>query len=793
MSMLRRIAALVGVIGSSGLILVVMFGAAGSQGDSSPADGLALDSSSGSSGVALYAGHIRGQPVVNIRSQAVFGPDSCTAAGDPVSPRSGDPADGDQDHTYHYRIAIPPSYAHEHDVLRVELFDPDSINQVTNTHTVWHSKRWAQAGYSVTEVLSCAGPDQQDACAIPTCELEGQCPAFTSTLSLDLSNPFWFVRVDENRGTGTPGQCGRPPTYTAAYNTQTQFELFHYAEAGNGDSERVDLASYTGQTGDGLRDDGDHRTDLLWVSPGGQMGRDQAVSVPADCGSLTGGDYDPLYCPGGSPAGPGRGFEIDLREHLTGTVVDEDGYRYLHLDVTSLSGASENGYEIWAGPPVYTETLSSDVNFRNLQMVDNHPETYASQGVKVYGLDRVPQNGVYSGTVDMPLAYIGPEYIGQVVTVTLFDPDQGTRPPILFHFDMLDTVHFSAEFGDNVDPLGRCFDEGDSYTDECDDRWVSPAYTFTVPTFEEGVVFYGDRLMARYHSGEGDNVAWRVELPDIPQPDPTAGCSAFPIAIYEDNFSLFPSDVTVAPPFQSFPNVDQFEYPDPAPVYSAGDTDTFYRNVPGVHREQAMEENIYWLVDLNVSPLSFNSFAWLSWEEEPDSNALGESLTYPGNSHLYVNPFDPLDHELNVGDYVQNAPGNMNANSIADAIEENIDRRSPLRLLVFDELLDLGNWYYRISGFEIYRIVGYQFTGNNKWLVVEFLQSDDSCGQPAPPTPTPTPTLTPSPTATLTPTNTPTPTHSPTATPTSTPTPTATSTPVPFYTLFWPRISSGGS
>ncbi len=121
----------------------------------------------------------------------------------------------------------------------------------------------------------------------------------------------------------------------------------------------MNVAAYTGQVGDGVRDDGSHLTDMQWVSPGAPDSVGQPVSVPTVCGSPNGGDYDPVTCPGGTPPGTGSGFEVDLTQEVPNIVpVPESGDRFLYLDVTAVSGASENGFAIWAGPNSYVNDVT---------------------------------------------------------------------------------------------------------------------------------------------------------------------------------------------------------------------------------------------------------------------------------------------------------------------------------------------------------------------------------------------------------------------------------------------------
>jgi hypothetical protein len=72
--------------------------------------------------------------VLATNNQAVFGPLSCSSFGDPFSPLNPTWVGGEEYtglYTYRYRINIPADYPH--DVVRVELFDPDSINKLNNS------------------------------------------------------------------------------------------------------------------------------------------------------------------------------------------------------------------------------------------------------------------------------------------------------------------------------------------------------------------------------------------------------------------------------------------------------------------------------------------------------------------------------------------------------------------------------------------------------------------------------------------------------------------------------------
>ncbi|MBK8431311.1 MAG: hypothetical protein IPL28_08485 [Chloroflexi bacterium] len=309
---------------------------------------------------------------------------------------------------------------------------------------------------------------------------------------VDLINPYWFFRMDENRG--TPTGCNVPPSYRVDANTQTHYELAYYQAGPEGSLIRTDLASYTGQAGDSARDyDGgtSHQTDLQWVAPG--SGNDfMPVEVPTDCGSMTGG-YNPSWNPDRCPILPehedgrhltaaGNGFEIDLSQDVLNMAVGEDGWRYLQFDITTISGASENGFGLWAGPPSASAGIPPNVNLRNVYIADN-PNVRSAAGVQVLAINYLPMQASATGSFDLPLAYIPASAAGEDITISVFDTDSATQTPLIFSFNTISTTQFSLTFGvTNPDPEGRCLTIGNN----CQNEWVEPPatplpYTITLP------------------------------------------------------------------------------------------------------------------------------------------------------------------------------------------------------------------------------------------------------------------------------------------------------------------------
>lgn len=481
----------------------------------------------------IYASRRIEDGILSTSNQAVFGLNSCTSMGDPFSPAGSPWAPGT--YSYNYRILIPPNY--EHDIVRVELFDPDSYNQPGSSFAVQRTSLAQSHGMSLFATLQCPTSNdyhlQYQPCLIPTGERN--LVINPPNLPFDSINPFWFVRIDENRRPRTSNNdgCGAPPgnVYTPSFNTRTTYELFYWAQNPDGTIVRIPLAIYTGQVNDGVRDNGSHQTDMQWVSPGAPLSIGQPAPVPADCGSPNGGDQSPT-CPTGTPIGPGRGFEVSISQDLPNIIVDPaTGNRFIYMDVTAIDGASENGFEVWAGPNVYVNNVPSEANLRNLYILNglqNNQKLHSSKGVTVYGMGRLPMNSNVFFRVDVPLIWVGPEQAGKPIYVSMFDSDSGAAPPLHFYFD---SIYFNEQNPSSSDFVktyagtegGRC------RVGDCNNQWVNPAYEIIVPGDIENctnpgatptppscIPFYGGRLVANYVGGNTDTYGWEVRLTGAP-------------------------------------------------------------------------------------------------------------------------------------------------------------------------------------------------------------------------------------------------------------------------------------
>jgi hypothetical protein len=107
------------------------------------------------------------------------------------------------------------------------------------------------------------------------------------------------------------------------------------------------------------------------------------------------------------------------------------------------------------------------------------------------------------------------------------------------------------------------------------------------------------------------------------------------------------------------------------------------------------------------------NFGWLSWTGANGEPVLVGSLTPPGDSGTYVNPNDPADHVLSVGDWVYGRPGVANSRGVRDALDalESLIITVP----VWDTAAGQGsNTQYHIVGFVRIQITDYHLPGQDR-------------------------------------------------------------------------------
>lgn len=407
---------------------------------------------------------------IRIASQFLTGPDGCTDGGDPVVPLHSDNGGGsltpNPDYAafggvYRYLIRVPAEYPTG--TVRVELFDPDSVNlSVITGPTITHSNAYSTSNSTSTSMGVCDS-NWGVPCVIDTQETNGAVN----------HNPVWFERVDETFNASCDADTGQ-----AVGNTETVFELYTMNDSGGQDI----IATYTHLTSDDPA-----LTDLQWVTPGVTGG------IEVDAGS------------------PGT-FDVPF----SGLPDNGDKPRFLHLDVYATSGTSRNVWDIRAGPPseFYEASglpaLPANVNDRNL-MLANYAGAYHSQGVTVSGIGRLPlDHHIDNEAVTLILSPIGDILEQSFAYVTAFDYVDKLSPPPAVTFSIDSDLSGSflvidgkvAEISpDGNDQIAYC-----NGGNNCNNAWTKPNWVLKLPNDPE-LGFSGGNILATY-TPNGDAHTW---------------------------------------------------------------------------------------------------------------------------------------------------------------------------------------------------------------------------------------------------------------------------------------------
>lgn len=373
------------------------------------------------------------------------------AGKDPSCPSSGPNPDhidlyNEFNQGYPFRIHIPPGYAYNE--VQIELLDPDGHNElVADTVQIEHVDESVETVDTDCDPYTAGDQnDRRDACLIDTG---------------DDTNPYWFLRIDENRSFSHLNG-GRPSSYAPDNNTQTEYRLYYHKQLPDQSIIRQELGTYVG----GANDD---TTDMEWITP---------WTVDVDCGD---GSCD-----------------------VPDIVENEDGSRSLHLEVDGVSGYSENGFDLWAGPPPpVTETIPSNVNQRNLYLLRN-PNSHTPEGIVTYGSGYLPLNLNASGSITITFAFVPAEAAGVGMNVFHFDNDSGSLGQDVSYYlegvtgwEHEGTLSLNGTWSSSQDyvyqPPGSRDHDSISIPDE----------------------FYGGYLWADYDTGFLDTSSWRIEYEGV--------------------------------------------------------------------------------------------------------------------------------------------------------------------------------------------------------------------------------------------------------------------------------------
>lgn len=125
------------------------------------------------------------------------------------------------------------------------------------------------------------------------------------------------------------------------------------------------------------------------------------------------------------------------------------------------------------------------------------------------------------------------------------------------------------------------------------------------------------------------------------------------------------------------------------------------------------------------------NFGWLTWTGDNSATALVASLIAPGNAQTYINPNNPADHKVSVGDWVRGRPGVANAVAVRNAL--NTLKTIDITLPVWGTTQGNGaNRQYQITNFALVRLLDYGLPGQNR-ISVRFLGYNQRCGENQPP------------------------------------------------------------
>jgi hypothetical protein len=120
------------------------------------------------------------------------------------------------------------------------------------------------------------------------------------------------------------------------------------------------------------------------------------------------------------------------------------------------------------------------------------------------------------------------------------------------------------------------------------------------------------------------------------------------------------------------------------------------------------------------------NFGWLSWTGDLGEPTLVGSLIAPGDSSNFINPDDPTDHEIDVGDWVTGLPGVSNRSSIRSALGNLLG--ADIIVPVFDQVRDTGgSLAYHVVGFAHVQLMDFRLPSQNK-ISVLFLGFTDCSG-----------------------------------------------------------------
>jgi hypothetical protein len=122
------------------------------------------------------------------------------------------------------------------------------------------------------------------------------------------------------------------------------------------------------------------------------------------------------------------------------------------------------------------------------------------------------------------------------------------------------------------------------------------------------------------------------------------------------------------------------------------------------------------------------SCGFLTWTGDPSVSALLQSLTEPGDSENYINPANPNDRALSVGDWVRGKVGVTNTPRIH--VKLDVFKERDIVVPIWDQMRSPGTRYmsFHVSAFARVRLLSYDLPRDNL-INVRFIEYV-TCAEP---------------------------------------------------------------
>jgi hypothetical protein len=110
------------------------------------------------------------------------------------------------------------------------------------------------------------------------------------------------------------------------------------------------------------------------------------------------------------------------------------------------------------------------------------------------------------------------------------------------------------------------------------------------------------------------------------------------------------------------------------------------------------------------------NFGWVGWQGSPSGSILCTSLTPPGDSQTYVNPDNPADHVIDVGDWLPGTTGVINNQCVNNNLDYFISTATPITIIIWDQVRNPqgSNLDYRVAGFAEFILVSQRLPSENR-------------------------------------------------------------------------------